>query len=482
MSARAPSLVLALDLGSSSVRTALFTENGQRLLPSSASWKYALQYRPDGAAELPAPLLLQATKRCLNKTLRWRRDSTIWRKIPIVAVGGSAFWHGLLALGRRSQPLSPIFTWADSRSAADARALRAKLSERAIQLRTGCMLRSPFWPAKLRWLRRTQPALWKQTATWASPADWIYHELFGSTATSHSMASGTGLYDLAAATWDLELCKICHLDLNQLAQLDDKASPEKMWHADLSGARIFTAIGDGAAGNLGSGVDDAGQIAINLGTSAAARSICSKRRALKTLPPGLFRYVVDRERVVIGGATSNSGNLRRWFLRELQLPEDRAEHALSRAAAATDTLCVLPFWVSERAPSWPEEVRGTITGLTPATTAAEIFRAATVSSYYRLAEIVRALDPRCASAIIVSGGVSHSPSSLRILADCLGRDLRVCREPESSLRGAAVRASTALGFVVKSLRPGRLVRQNSALAALHRSRRLRQSELERRLR
>lgn len=299
------------------------------------------------------------------------------------------------------------------------------------------------------------------------------------------MASGTGLYNWKTQTWDAELCDLCGVGAEQLGDISDLASEQASIPKKLAGAAVFPALGDGAASNLGSGADRAGKIAINIGTSAAVRTVllASKLRP-KQFPLGLFRYAVDEERLLLGGAVSNGGNLRQWCLRELRFQDEaETEKALSRRAASTDTLTVLPFWVSERAPTWPEKLRGTITGLTPVTSAADIYRAATSSTYYRLAEILEAIESagHSTAEIIVSGGVLHSAALLAILADCLGRDIRVCTELESSLRGAAVHALQSLGSVPAPLRRGRLVRNNHALAERHRTRRAKQALLERRL-
>ena len=48
-------------------------------------------------------------------------------------------------------------------------------------------------------------------------------------------------------------------------------------------------------------------------------------------------------------------------------------------------------------------------------------------------------------ALIVSGGVQHSPSSLRRLANILDQPVHPNDEPEASLRGAAVYALEQLG-------------------------------------
>ena len=471
--ARPPtSQVLAIDIGSSSLRTALFTERGVRIVESTAVRQYSFRYTVGGGAELDAAVLLRAARACLHRTVRARVD-------PIAAVAGSAFWHGLLGLDRTGRPITPIYTWADNRSVADAAQLRRDFREREIQLRTGCMLRAPFWPAKLLWLRRTDSALFRRVRRWTSPAHWIFAQLFGASSTSHSMASGTGLYNLKQHAWDTELCEYSRIDHEQLDQIDDRPTATCK---TLPDAQIFPAIGDGGASNLGSGAATAGRIAINIGTSAAVRAIVPERawRAGR-LPAGLFSYVLDEERLVIGGAISNAGNLRAWCLRELRLSAE-IEATLSRVGAANDTLTVLPYLVSERAPTWPELVRGTFGGVTSVTSAAEIFRAATTATFYRLADILNALESAVARVdeLIISGGVLKSEASLRLLADCLARDIHVCREPESSLRGAAIHALERLGHKVTPLRAGRVVRHHRALAEKHRARRREQAALERR--
>jgi gluconokinase len=197
------------------------------------------------------------------------------------------------------------------------------------------------------------------------------------------------------------------------------------------------------------------------------------------VPFGLFRYAVDGVRTVMGGAISNAGNLRCWGERELRISGSERT-LLSRRAAATDRLTVLPFWVAERAPTWPENLRGTITGLTQSTDAAEIFRASTCAVFYRLAEILTLIEKnsRVAKETIVSGGAVHSAAILGLLADALGRDVRVFPEAEASLRGAAVYVLEQLGHKKPPRLKGTWVSHDPGLAAKHRARRARQIGLE----
>jgi gluconokinase len=398
------------------------------------------------------------------------------RKIPIAGVGASAFWHSLLGLDRKGRAITPVYTWADSRCADDAVRLRQEFDEKKIHARTGCMLRASFWPAKLRWLRRTQERLFSRVTRWVSPAEWIFEELFGATGCSHSMASATGLYDLRTRQWDTALCAACGLEVEQLGQLIETATGTRSTFPELREAKFFTAIGDGAAGNLGCGADVPGRIAINIGTSAAVRAM--ETGARKAAPFGLFRYAVDREKTVIGGAVSNAGNLRQWCVRELRIAD--AEKALSRTGGVANELTVLPFWVSERAPTWPEHLRGAVIGLSQASSAPQILRAITCAVFYRLSEILDLVESCTGRAkeVIASGGILHSPASIRLLADALGRDLRVSAEPEASLRGAAVYVLEALECRVDPLRQGKIVRHDPVLAEKHHVRRACQIALE----
>ncbi|MEY2520375.1 MAG: gluconokinase [Verrucomicrobiota bacterium] len=473
-----------MDIGSSSTRSAFFDEKGRVLPMTHASREYAVHYSADGGAELSPALLRRAVQACLRETLRARRDASVLRNVPIVAAGGSAFWHSLLGLDQKGRPITPVFTWADSRCTPDAAQLRIELDERKIHARTGCMLRASFWPAKLRWLRRTRARLFHRVTRWVSPAEWIYEELFGVAGCNPSMASGTGLYDLRGERWDGALCAAGGIDLSQLGALSEVADARELVFPELCDLNVFTAIGDGAAGNLGCGADTAGRIAINIGTSAAVRLVCQGNRARST-PFGLFRYVVDHDRTVLGGAVSNAGNLRKWCLRELRLDDTLLDEkkASGRSAAANDEIVVLPFWVSERAPTWPEDLQGAIVGLSQASSAAEILRCTTCAVYYRLAEILdlieRATGPT--KAIIVSGGILRSTPSLCLLADALGRDLLISPEAEASLRGAAVYVLKKLGHNAAPLRKARIVRHDRGLAEKHCLRREQHVALEKML-
>ncbi len=456
--------VLAIDLGTSSVRTALFDASARPIPRSGASRVYRVRHTIEHGAELDPAVLLRATRSSLRQTLRLTNGTPR-------AISGSGLWHSLLGLDHAGEPLTPAYTWADTRGAEDAARLRAEFDEREIQLRTGCMLRASFWPAKLRWLRRAQPKLFRRVTRWVSPAEWIFEKIWKVRACSHSMASGTGLYNLAGRDWDDEFLEACCLTRAQLGALRDAV--------DCNGSIIFPAIGDGAASNLGSGATRPGFVAINVGTSAAVRAVPPVGARL---PFGLFEFVIDAKRNLLGGAVSNAGNLRAWALSVLRLPNEKRdlERLLRKAGTGADSLTILPFWAGERAPTWPENLSGTVVGLSQATTAADLLVAALAAVCHRLADILEILESSIGRAkkIIVSGGILQSPASLQLLADSLGRDFEVCGDQEASLRGAAVHALEQLGRKIAPPKFQHRIRHDLSKARHSREQRARQKTLE----
>ena len=203
--------------------------------------------------------------------------------------------------------------WADTRSEGEAQLLRAALDDEELHARTGCHLHSSYWPAKLRWLARERPAEVQRVSRWGSFGEFLELSLFGDATTSVSMASGTGLKDQTDLRWDPEALAAAELEDRHLFPIAARIEARRGLRAPWAGrwpalrtAGWIPAIGDGAASNIGSDCIDPARVALNVGTSAALRVVT---RDTLAPPRGLWRYRVDRTRSIIGGATSEGGNV-----------------------------------------------------------------------------------------------------------------------------------------------------------------------------
>ncbi len=479
-------MVLALDIGTSSSRAAIYDAKGARLIETTAQFSYPLQTGSDGRAELRPDDLNRAIRQAVAATLKvWRAKKS---SQPIAGIGVSCFWHSVLGLDKSGRPITPIYTCADSRCQREAELLRRNPGEAVTHARTGCMSRTSFWPPKLLWLRRTNPRLFAAVDRWVSPAEWIQQLWCGSATVSLSMASGTGLLNGHTLRWDpalLRQCKITTRHLNPLSELPQKVRPALVkTYPELRDSLWFPAIGDGGASNLGSGAVQPNVAAINVGTSAALRVMLKDPPAgrKRMAPLGLFSYRIDATRQLLGGAVSNAGNLRAWAFRELKLPSDAAqvERLLTGRPLPVENLTVLPFWMAERAPTWPENLPSVVVGITQATTALDLLQTLQEATYHRLAQIADFLEKKLKRKLtfIVSGGLQRSPNSLQRLANVLGRTVYPSSEPEASLRGGALFALEQLGLTPKQPLPHSAVRPQPAPARAYVRARLRQIQLE----
>jgi gluconokinase len=344
--------------------------------------------------------------------------------------------------------------WADSRAARDAAALRAAVDETALHARTGCHLHASYWPAKLRWLARARPDTLARVARWGSFGEYLELTLFGDAATSVSMASGTGLFDVDAGRWDGEALALARVEAPRLFPVIERhvgrSGLRAPWSARWPALRAvpwFPAVGDGAASNVGSDCVTPDRIALNVGTSAALRVVPARPGPV---PPGLWRYAIDRAQPLVGGATSEGGNVFAWCRDILRLPDDAAlERALAGRTPDVHGLTVLPFLAGERSPGWRDDRRALIAGLSLHTDALDIVHAALEAVALRLALVYRLLAPLAAGphAVIASGGaITRSRTWTQMLADAFGHPIRWSAEREATSRGAAVLALDALAI------------------------------------
>jgi gluconokinase len=375
------------------------------------------------------------------------------------AVGASCFGHSLVALGRDGEPLTPVLGWRDTRSADAAEWLARVVDAQAVHARTGCPVHTSFWPAKLAWLAKEQPRVFRQVR-FVSFGDYLYGRLLRTEApTSLSMASGTGLLDLNTQAWDEELLSVLGIGPERLPRISD--DPVGSWYPPVI---------DGACSNVGASCVGRSRAALMIGTSGALRTLYETARPQPR--PGLFLYRVDDRRVVEGGALSDGGNLYRWLADTLKDPGG----SLKRRDPDSHGLTFLTLLGGERSAGWHPHAAGAVSGLTLETTALDLRQAALEGVAFRFAEILD-LMPEVDELVATGGALLRDPDWAQIMADALARPLALSRVKEASLRGAAVLTLERLGVEAREAPVGRVVEPRTEHADAYRDARRRQREL-----
>ncbi len=458
--AQAP-LVLAVDVGSSSVRALLFDARGLQIRQSEHQIPHRVHTTAEGASEADPQNLFEITAECIDRALELTGD----RQGAIGAVASTSFWHSLMGLDTTGSPTTPVYMWSDTRSGDDVDRLRERLDAQAMHQETGCRFHSSYWPAKLTWLRRTQPRTFAATSTWCSFTDYINWRLHHCLNTSISMASGTGLLNIATSTWHTPVLEAVGVSASELPALVDRDEPlpplssawASRWPA-LESVPWYPAIGDGAAANLGTGAVGNDRIAITIGTSGAMRVITEDASTpTAVLSSRIWSYRLDRRYRVTGGALSNGGNVTGWLARNFSGGDfDLLTEEASAVPPDGHGLTVLPLLAGERSPSWNDDASGVFAGVTLATRPGHIYRAVLEATAYRFASIHQALLPLVEHEhdIFVNGAAAlKSPLWLQIISDTLGRPVSALdAEAEASARGVAIAALEAIG-TIDTVRP-----------------------------
>jgi gluconokinase len=402
--------VLALDVGTSSVRAQVFGPDAVE--GEAASRTYTGETDPERIVELVRATVEEALG-----------DE------QVDATGASCFGHSLLALDARGRPLTPILGWLDRRSAAAAESLARRLDAEAVHARTGCHLHWSYWPAKLAWLAEEEPDVFGSAHRFVCFAEYLYAQVRGDREipASLSLASTTGLVDLRTHSWDDELLTTLGLDEERLAPIS--ADPVGTW---------YPALFDGACSNIGLGCIGRERAVLMIGTSGAFRNV------YETDAPeprrGLFLYLVDERRVVEGGALSDGGNVHDWLHRTLQ----DAQGSLADRDPDSHGLTFLTLLGGERSPGWSLHTTGGVQGLTLDTTPLDLRQAALEGVACRFAEVAE-LMPEVEEVVAAGGALLKDPDWLQITADALERPIVVGSVREASLRGAAVAVLERLG-------------------------------------
>ena len=433
--------MLALDIGSSSVRAQHFDERA-----AAAGELRQEEYEGTDPAEVAA-----AVRRVLGNEVP---DAT------------SCFAHSLVAVDSDWNALTPILGWRDTRSAAAAEWLARRLDAEAVHARTGAFLHPSFWPAKLAWLAETEPETFRRAAWFVSFADYLHGKPPALSAargrlgrprlqpqTSLSMASTSGLLDLTTRGWDEELLATLRLDVERLPRL--AAVP--LWS-------------DAACSNAGAGCTGHERAALMVGTSGALRVLYESERPQPK--PGLFLYLADERHAVEGGALSDGGNLYEWLERTLS----DASGSLAERDPRDHGLVFLPFLGGERSTGWNPHARGAVHGLTFETTPLDLRQAAYEGVAFRFAAVADLL-PDVREVVATGGGLLRDPDWIQIMADALARPVSVSDVPEASLRGAAVLALERLGHEAADAPIAKVVEPRPERAEAYRAAREEQQRL-----
>ncbi len=441
-------LVLAIDVGSSSVRAAIHDRRGRTVTGTDVQLPYAWNVASDHSVRLPRQTLLDVVGHVLDQMVGLELMESLAPEI--VAGGISCFLHSIAGLDAAGRPLTPVLSWADSTSSAEAAALRGQIDPEGTHQVSGVPIHASYWPARMLRLRQEEPRIRK----WAGFPGLLIESLTGRCAASRSMASGTGLLDRAQGRWSSSLLEHLGVDPEDLPPIvadDEPMGPlsgdaARRWPR-LAHLAWFAPWGDGSCANVGMGAVGPGRAGMTVGTSGALRTFIAE--PAPSIPHGLFAYRLGQG-TVAGGQLSEGGGMLDWTARLLRGSRGSLERAAAALEADGHGLTVLPYTFGERGLGYHDHARGVLAGLHSGTDPAAVYRATLEAIAFGFAAIDDRLSDLLGEtpAVIASGGaLARSPLLPQVLADALGRDIGVAPRFEASRHGAAILALRGVGLL-----------------------------------
>lgn len=449
--------ILGIDIGTTNVKSVLFTLDGSILTQESA--EYLTFFPQSGWAEQDSEQWWEATVKTISQiTSMFKTD-----KHEIAAVGISSQAPTILPLDVKGNPLRNALIWMDRRSEKECDFLRQKIGEVKIKEITGNRIDPYFALPKLLWLKKNEPDLLKNTHKILQCNGYVNYKLTGCFSIDKVHASLSQMYNINKNKWSQELCQQCKIspeilpEVYECTDIIGTVSKKAAAITGLSeGVPVIAGTVDGSAAAIEAGVVDSGEAVEMTGTSTVLlvdSDIWRNNKSLTTMYHGFGDHCL------IFGAISSTGACLKWFRDQLGDTEKKTAQKLnldifelmdleaSKVEVGAGNLLFLPYMMGERSPIWDSYARGMFIGLTLNTTRKQIIRAilegTSFALYHNLKEVNK-LGMKVNELKAVGGG-SNSDLWLKIKASMLNMPISV---PETST-GAPFGVAILAGIGIK---------------------------------
>ncbi len=425
---------LGIDIGTTSLKAAVFDESGARLALKSVDYTLSTD-GATGAIEFDAETYFTMCRDVIDALL------SECGKIDGISVDTQG--ETLILADKEGAPLAPAVVWLDNRATAEAEEIRAAFGNKAVYDVTGQPEIVAGWPAaKLLWFRRHRPDLFERAERIFLLEDWILYRLTGNFVTEPTIQSSTLYFDIRNLCWWREMLDFLGVPEEKLP----KIIPSSTKVGTYRGIPVVSGMLDQIAGTLGAGATGKDVISEMTGTIMA---ICAMT---DEIPPFSPESIVPCHVHAVKGkycriiASSTAGMALKWFRN--QLAENFSFKELDTLAAAVPAGCegltFLPHFCGSFVPRYNPDAHAVIAGLTLTHTRGHIARAIMEAIAFNLKQILDLL-PDKVREIRITGGGAASPLWAGIKADVTGRVLKTLCESETACLGAALSAAVGVG-------------------------------------
>jgi glycerol kinase len=441
-SERVPTVILALDQGTSSTKACLYAPP-DRLL-GAASVPVRRYCRAPGAVEQDPHELVESCRQAARGALRAARVATSDVAGVALANQGESF----RLFTPSGEPRSPVIGWQDGRCGDTIDKLDAAGARPLVEHSTGLRLHAEFTAPKLAY----QLALLDSDdeVLFGTLDTWLIHQLDPSRphVTDRATASRTMLVALGSDDWSEELLDLFDVPRALLPEIVPCDAPRAWFELDGQEIPLVASGYDMGLGLLGHGCLSASEAKATFGTCLGVMAATGEAVRAEGLLTTIAYTISDSPAFALDGEIAAAGSLIEWALR-LGVAQTLAElESLATSVPDAAGAVLVPALGGLGAPHWQDSARARLVGLSDAFERAHFAHAVFDAIAWSLRDVLAALggagfEP---AELRVDGGLANSDVLLQWCADCCGVPLVRGRQAEATAYGAAALGMLALGL------------------------------------
>lgn len=429
-------MYVGIDVGTSMVKAAAFDRAGREL---------AVEARPVGLA-LHGGRVEQDMEEVYGAVVAVLSALTSAVAEPVELAGLTGQGDGVWLVDAAGRPVRRAISWMDGRAHELVDQWLADGTVETVFRRTGSAMFPGSPGPLLAWLEAHEPRSLAAASAALYCKDMVFQRLTGAPATTDVSDASMPFLDPRTRAYDngvVELLGLTHRR-GLLPRISTPTATARTRGEGLpAGTRIANGPYDLPACALGAGVTAPGDGLLIVGTCLAAL-VATTSLNLTGEPAGLH-ISTDRPGHWLRAMPAMVGTAALdWILATTRTHHDDLDALLAESAPGANGVRVLPYFApsGERAPFVDPALRAELTGVTLESTPADLVRAVCEGIGYAARHCLEAAG--LTGSLSVCGGGTHSPAWMRLLADVLGRPLRVV-EGEVGARGAVLAAAERYG-------------------------------------